>query len=68
MTMINLTRRMKKLEVDAPTSQSPVKVVFTRNGEPSPLPVLAIGQRLIVVRFVSPGYLKNKFYGEDNGL
>jgi len=54
MTMINLARRMNELEMNAPNMNVPIKVVFTRNDEPAPAPPLLHGQRLCVVRFVSP--------------
>ena len=54
MTMINLARRMDKLEMNAPNMNVPIKLVFTRNDEPAPVPLLLPGQRLFVVRFVSP--------------
>ncbi|MEG3166397.1 hypothetical protein U1701_17590 [Sphingomonas sp. PB2P19] len=56
MTMINLTRRMEKLETEAPGQGPMVRVLFKRNGDPDPVadPPLLPSERAIVVNFVPP--------------
>ncbi|MES3054590.1 hypothetical protein O6V14_02995 [Sphingomonas faeni] len=55
MTMINLTRRMTKLETEAP-GQAMVRVLFKKDGEPDPVadPPLLPSERAIIVNFVPP--------------
>lgn len=54
MTMINLTRRMTKLESEAPGQDAMVRVLFKKDGEPDPVadPPLLPSERAIIVNFV----------------
>ena len=54
--MINLTRRMTKLETEAPGLGDRVRVLFKANGDPDPVadPPLLPSDRVIVVNFVPP--------------
>ncbi len=54
MTMINLTRRMAKLETEAPGQDGLVRVLFKKDGDPDPVadPPLRSSERVIVVNFV----------------
>ena len=56
MTMINLTRRMTKLESEAPGQDAMVRVLFKKDGEPDPVadPPLLPSERAIIVNFVPP--------------
>lgn len=56
MTMINLTRRMTKLETEAPGQDGLVRVLFKKDGDPDPVadPPLLPSERVIVVNFVPP--------------
>lgn len=56
MTMINLTRRMEKLETEAPGLGDRVRVLFKADGDPDPVadPPLLPSERAIVVNFVPP--------------
>lgn len=56
MTMINLTRRMTKLETEAPGQDAMVRVLFKKDGEPDPVadPPLLPSERAIIVNFVPP--------------
>lgn len=55
MTMTNMLRRMEKLEVETSGSGA-VTVVFARDDEPAPTPPPGLDQKVIVVRFVRPGF------------
>ena len=56
MTMINLTRRMTKLETEAPGQDGLVRVMFKKDGDPDPVaePPLLPSERAIIVNFVPP--------------
>lgn len=61
MTMINLTRRMAKLETEAPGQDAMVRVLFKKDGEPDPVadPPLRPSEQVIVVNFVPPRLIAN---------
>jgi hypothetical protein len=56
MTMTNLTRRMTKLETEAPGQDAMVRVLFKKDGDPDPVaePPILPTERAIIVNFVRP--------------